>query len=261
MISAGIDCGAKTTKVVIAKDGKIIGKSKGLTGFDQNRAIMEAWDLALKNAGVSAEEVTQVCGTGSGKNAVKIALPKTRDLVNDLKAMGKGANFFFPKARTVADVGAEEARAAKLDEKGNPLDFAINEKCAAGAGAFIEAMARALETPLEQMGPLALSSDKEIPMNAQCAIFAESEVVGLIHGKAEKQDISKAIHDAMASRIVSMIQRIGVNEEVVMLGGLAYNPGFVEAMKRQLSLSQLFIPEEPEFGMAVGAAVVAAQEA
>lgn len=261
MISAGIDCGAKTTKVVVVKDGKIIGKSKGLTGFDQNRAIMNAWDLALKNASVSACEVKRICGTGSGKNAVKVVFPKTGEPVNDLKAMGKGANFFFPKARTVADVGAEEGRAAKLDEKGNPLDFAINEKCAAGAGAFIEAMARALETPLEQMGPLALSSDKEIPMNAQCAIFAESEVVGLIHRMTEKQDISKAIHDAMASRVVSMIRRIGINEDVVMLGGVAYNPGFVEAMKRQLTLSQLFIPEEPEFGMAVGAAVVAAEEA
>jgi benzoyl-CoA reductase subunit D len=261
MISAGIDCGAKTTKVVVMKEGEIIGKAKVLTGFDQNKAVMDAWDLALKSAKVPADEVKQVCGTGSGRNAVKMALPHTRDLVNDIKAMGKGANFFFPKARTVADVGAEEGRAAKLDERGNVLDFAVNEKCAAGAGAFIEAMGRALETSLEQMGSLALKSDKEIPMNAQCAIFAESEVVGLIHGKAEKQDISKAIHDAMASRIVSMIRRIGVNEDVVMLGGVGCNPGFVEAMKRQLTIPALFIPEEPEFGMAVGAAVVAAEEA
>jgi benzoyl-CoA reductase subunit D len=261
MISAGIDCGAKTTKVVVMKDGKIIGKAKGLTGFDQKRAIMGAWDLALKEAKVSAGDVKHICGTGSGKNAVKFALPNTGDLVNDIRAMGKGANFFFPTARTVADVGAEEGRAAKLDEKGNAVDFAVNEKCAAGAGAFIEAMGRALETPLEQMGLLALESDREIPMNAQCAIFAESEVVGLIHAKTEKQDISKAIHDAMATRIVSMIRRIGVNEDVVMLGGVAYNPGVVEAMKRQLAVAKLFIPEEPEFGMAVGVAVVAAEEA
>jgi len=260
MISAGVDCGAKTTKVVVMKDGKMIGKAKGLTGFDQTKAIVDVWDLALENAKVSAGDVKQVCGTGSGKNAVKIALPNTRDLVNDIKAMGKGANFYFPKARTVADVGAEEGRAAKLDERGNAVDFAVNEKCAAGAGAFIEAMSRALETSLEEMGPLALLSDKEIPMNAQCAIFAESEVVGLIHAKTEKQDISKAIHDAVASRVVSMIRRIGVNEDVVILGGVGKNPGFVEAMKRQLSIPKLFIPEEPEYGMAVGAAVVAAAE-
>jgi benzoyl-CoA reductase subunit D len=259
MISAGIDCGAKTTKVIVMKDGKIIGRSKGLTGFNLNKAVTEAWDLALKNAKVSAGDVKQVCGTGSGKNVVKKALPNARDLVNDIKAMGKGANFFFPSARTVADVGAEEGRAAKLDERGNAVDFAVNEKCAAGAGAFIEAMSRALEISLDQMGPLALQSEREIPMNAQCAIFAESEVVGLIHAKAKKQDIIKAIHDAMASRIVSMIRRIGVNEDVVMLGGVSRNPGFVEAVKRQLGIPKLFIPEEPEFGMAVGAAVVAAE--
>jgi benzoyl-CoA reductase subunit D len=260
VISAGIDCGAKTTKVIIMKDAKIIGKAKGLTGFNQNKAIVDAWDLALKRAKISAGDVKLVCGTGSGKNVVKNALPLTRDLVNDIKAMARGAKFFFPNARTVADVGAEEGRAAKLDERGNAVDFAVNEKCAAGAGAFIEAMGRALETPLEQMGPLALQSDKELPMNAQCAIFAESEVVGLIHAKAAKQDISKAIHEAMASRTVSMLRRIGVNEDVVMLGGVSRNPGFVEAVKRQLGILRLFIPEEPEFGMAVGAAVVAAGE-
>jgi len=84
MISAGIDCGAKTTKVVVIEDGKIVGKSKVLTGFDQKKAIMEAWDLALKNAKVSAGDLRRICGTGSGKNAVKIALPNTRDLVNDI---------------------------------------------------------------------------------------------------------------------------------------------------------------------------------
>jgi benzoyl-CoA reductase subunit D len=147
-----------------------------------------------------------------------------------------------------------------MNEKGNAVDFAINEKCAAGAGAFIEAMARALEISLEEMGPLCLQSDKEIPMNAQCAIFAESEVVGLIHAKTSKPDISKAIHDAMASRIVSMIRRIGVNEDVVLLGGVGRNPGFVEAMRRELKLDKLHIPDEPEYGEAVGAAVVAAED-
>jgi benzoyl-CoA reductase subunit D len=241
------------------KDGRIMGKVKVLTGFDQKKSILEAWDLALQSAKVSADEVNRTSGTGSGKNVVTFALARTLDLVNDIKAMAKGASFYFPRARTVADVGAEEGRAAKLDDRGNAADFAVNEKCAAGAGAFIEAMARALETPLEEMGLLSLQSDKEIPMNAQCAIFAESEVVGLIHRMTEKKDISKAIHDAMASRIVSMIRRIGVNEEVVLLGGVARNPGFIEAVQRQLGIPNLLIPEEPEFGMAVGAAVVAAE--
>ena len=257
MITAGIDCGAKNTKTVIMKDGTIIGKGKMPTGFDQGKASTQSWETALKEAGISAGDIERTYGTGSGKDAIKNIQGK----VNDIKAMGKGAHFFFPNARTVADVGAEEGRAAKLDENGNAVDFAINEKCAAGAGAFIEAMGRALETSLEEIGPLALKSSKEIPMNAQCAIFAESEVVGLIHAKTEKQDISKAIHDATASRIVSMVRRIGVNEDVVMMGGVAYNPGFVEAMRRQLDLQKLYIPDVPEYGMAVGAAVAAADEA
>ncbi len=261
MITAGIDCGAKNAKTVILKDGSIIGKGRVPTGFDQNKAIMESFEAACKQAGVRADQVETIAGTGSGKDSVKKALPGTGQLVNDIKAMGKAANFFFPSSRTVVDVGAEEGRAARLDEYGNALDFAINEKCAAGAGAFIEAMSRALEIDLTEMGPLALESDKEIPMNAQCAIFAESEVVGLIHAKTQKQDISKAIHDAMAGRIASMIRRIGVNEDVVMFGGVGYNTGFVQAMKTQLGIAKLRIPEEPEYGMAVGAAVVAEETA
>lgn len=256
MITAGIDCGAKNTKTVILKDGRIVGKGKVVTGFDQNKAISASWEAALKDAGISEQEIERTYGTGSGKDAIQNVQKK----VNDIKAMGKAAHYFFPNARTVTDVGAEEGRAAKLDENGNAVDFAINEKCAAGAGAFIEAVARALETNLEELGTMALKSDREIPMNAQCAIFAESEVVGLIHAKTSKQDISKAIHDAMASRIVSMIRRIGVNADVVMMGGVGYNPGFVEAVKRELNLENLYIPENPEFGAAVGAAVAAAEE-
>jgi benzoyl-CoA reductase subunit D len=257
MITAGIDCGAKNTKTVILKDGEVIGKGMVLTGFDQEKAVEESLDIAIQAAGIARDDIQRICATGSGKNAVKIA----DDDVNDIQAMSKGAIFFFPNARTVADVGAEEGRAAKIDAKGNPVDFVVNEKCAAGAGAFIEAMARALEVTIEEMGLLCLQSDKKIPMNAQCVIFAESEVVGLIHAKTEKQDISKAIHDSMAGRIGSLIRRIGVNQDVAMIGGLGYNPGFMAAMLHELKVEKVYIPDEPEYGAAVGAAVVAAEEA
>ncbi|UCH88066.1 MAG: CoA activase [Thermoplasmata archaeon] len=257
MITVGIDCGAKNTKTVVVKDNKIIGKGTSLTGFDQAAAVETSYNAALKDAGIEASDVGKIGGTGAGMDDIKQADVK----VNEVKAMAKAANYYFPNARTVTDVGAEEGRAVKIDENGKVIDFAINEKCAAGAGAFIEAMARALEVDLQEMGPMVLKSDKEIPMNAQCAIFAESEVVGLIHAKTEKQDISKAIHDAMASRIVSMIRRIGVNKDVVMIGGVGLNPGFVDSLKKQLEIDELFIPEDPAYGAAVGAALVAAEEA
>ncbi|NNG00616.1 MAG: CoA activase [Desulfobacteraceae bacterium] len=257
MITAGIDCGAKNTKTIILDKGKITGKALVATGFDQEKAVRESLEKAVADAGIRTEDIEKICGTGSGRNAIAMA----DDKINEIKAMAKGAVFFFPDARTVADVGAEEGRAAKINASGIPEDFAINEKCAAGAGTFIESMGRALETPLDEMGPLALTSNKEIPMNAQCAIFAESEVVGLIHANTAKNDISKAIHDAMASRVVSMIRRIGINREVVMLGGVGNNPGFLEAMRRDLSLDTIWIPEAPEFGSAVGAAAAAAEDA
>jgi benzoyl-CoA reductase subunit D len=256
MITAGIDCGAKNTKTVIMKDKEIIGKGLALTGFDQAEAIKKSYEVAISDAGVSETDVNKIGGTGAGMDDITQATVK----VNEIKAMAKAANYYFPSARTVTDVGAEEGRAVKIDESGAVIDFAINEKCAAGAGAFIEAMARALEVSLEEMGPMAMKSDKEIPMNAQCAIFAESEVVGLIHAKTGKQDISKAIHDAMASRIVSMIRRIGVNKDVVMIGGVGLNPGFVGSLKKQLELDNILIPEDPAYGAAVGAAVVASEE-
>ena len=255
MIAAGIDCGAKTTKAVILKDGTIIGKGMVLTGFDQVDAVENSLDRAVKQAGIARKDIQRVGGTGSGKNAVKIANAS----VSEIKAMARGAFYFFPKTRTVADVGAEEGRAARLDVNGNPVDFATNEKCAAGAGTFIETMARALEVSIAEMGLLCLQSDRQIPLNAQCAIFAESEVVGLIHAKTAKPDISRAIHDSIAGRIASMIRRIGVNEDVALLGGLARNPGFVASITRQLNVNRLYTPPDPEFGAAVGAAVSAAE--
>ncbi len=256
MIAAGIDCGAKNTKAVILKNGKMIGKGLILTGFEQTEAVKASLDMALRKAGIDFRDVKHIGGTGSGAKAIKEADVR----VNDIKAMAVAANYFFPNSRTVVDVGAEEGRVAKFDDIGNVIDFAVNEKCAAGAGAFIEAMSRALETPITEMGKLALSSDNPMPMNAQCTIFAESEVVGLIHAKTQKRDISRAIHDAIAGRIVSMIRGIGLNPDIVMLGGVAYNPGFTSALMRELGVHRIYIPEEPEYGTAVGAAVVAAKE-
>jgi benzoyl-CoA reductase subunit D len=257
MLTAGIDCGAKNTKTAIMRDGQIIGKASVLTGLDQIKAVNDSFEKALQVAGVAKDDIEKIGGTGSGKSAVEMA----DNMVNDIKAIAKAAKYFLPNSRIVADVGAEEARAVKMDEKGNVVDFAINAKCAAGAGAFIEAMARALEVSLEEMGALSLKSDREIPINSQCTIFAESEVVGLIHTKTAKGDISKAIHDAMASRIVSMIRRVGVNKDIIMIGGVGHNSGFMEAMRRELDVENIYVPDQPEYGTAAGAAVVAGQEA
>jgi benzoyl-CoA reductase subunit D len=257
MITAGIDCGAKNTKAVVLKDGRIAGKGMVPTGFDPGKAAGDSLSAALEEAGISRGNVRWIVATGSGRSRVPLA----DRAVDEFTAMAKGAHHVFPNARTAVDVGAEEGRAVTLDETGSTVDVAANEKCASGAGAFVEAMARALGVAVDEMGPLCFKSEKKIPMNAQCAVFAESEVVGLIHANTDPADISKAVHDAIAGRIVSLIRRIGVTGDVALFGGMARNPGFVASLTRQLEVQTLHIPEGPEFGAAVGAAVCAAEDA
>ena len=254
MITAGIDCGAKNTKVVIRREGEVIAKSLVLSGFDQRAAAEQAFELALKEATLSKENIEHVTATGVGMKQASFA----NDTITEVGSAAKGTVFLFPNARTVIDVGAEEGRAIRADGTGKVIDFAINEKCAAGSGAFTEAMARALEVPLEKMGELSLKSQNAVPMNAQCAIFAESEVVSLIHAKTPKEDIVRAVHDAIASRITSMVRRVGIEKEIVLIGGVARNIGFVKSMKDDLELDML-IPEDPEFVGALGAAIAAAE--
>jgi benzoyl-CoA reductase subunit D len=252
MITAGIDAGAKTVKAVVVRDGKIVGKSIDVAGTDTESAANAVYEAALKEAGIARGDVEKIIATGAGRKHISFA----SDQLTEISAAAKGAFALFPHARTVIDIGAEEGRAVKIDENGRIIDFAINEKCAAGAGAFIEAMARALEVEVEELGALSLKSTRVVPMNAQCAVFAESEVVTLVHAKTPPEDIARAVHDAISSRITSMVRRVGLNKEIALVGGLAKNVGFVESLKRDLE-SELLIPEETEFVGAYGAAIAA----
>ena len=255
VITAGIDMGAKNVKVVILEDNKILSKGTILGGFDQKASAEKVFNETLQKAGLSRDNIEHVVATGAGKDVA----PYANGEISMMGADALGGAFLFPSARTVIDVGAEEGRAVKCDEEGKMLDFVINERCAAGAGTFVEAMSRALEVKLEEMGPLSLKAEKAVPMNAQCTIFAESEVVSLIHAKTPKADISRAIHDAIADRIASMTRRLGVQRDVVLVGGVAKNPGFIESLKRALGVD-LLVPDEPEFVGALGAALTATRK-
>lgn len=253
MITAGVDCGAKTVKVVVINDGRVVGKSLVMAGVDTRAAAEQAYDEALRQAGLTRSHVQKVCATGSGRLQAGFHTQE----VTVVSADASGAVHLLPGARTVIDVGAEEARAIRVDDSGKVVDFAINDKCAAGAGAFVEAMARALEVELEEIGALSLQSSRSVPMNAQCVVFAESELVSLVHAKTPKPDMARAIHDAIADRIVSMVRRVGLEPEVVLIGGLARNAGFVHSLSRGLGV-EVRLPQDPEFVGALGAAMIAA---
>lgn len=227
------------------------------SGFEQELAARDALLAALKIAGLRETDLNCVIATGAGQAAVNFA----SGTVTEISAAAKGAIKLFPLARTVIDVGAEEGRAVKINNEGKVIDFVINEKCAAGAGSFVEAMSRALEVLPEEMGALSLQGEKSVHMNAQCAVFAESEVVSLIHARISRADIAKSIHEAMAGRIFAMVRRVGIQKEVVMIGGVARNIGFVQAMENLLESKILVHEEYPEYISALGAALIAAEQA
>ena len=256
MITIGIDLGTQRVQTVILKDNEVLSRGQAFSGFDPTKAAEQAVDKALKKANLKLSDMTYFVATGSAMDMA----PYINSTVSMMGADAKAGVYLFPKARTIIEVGAEEARAVKCDEKGVMVDFVVNERCAAGAGTFIEAMARALEVKLEDMGPLALKAERASPINASCVIFGESDVVSLIHRRESKPEIARAVFDAMADRISSMVHRLGVNPEVVLVGGVAKDEGFVASLNRKLGLN-ISIPEYPDYAGALGAALTAASRA
>jgi benzoyl-CoA reductase subunit D len=256
MITVGIDLGTQSVKTVVLKDGEVVSHGRVFSGFDLKNYAEQAVKEALKKAPLSLSDVNHITATGSGMDMA----PNSNSTISMMGADAMAGVFLFSKARTIIDVGAEEARAVKCDDKGIMMDFVVNERCAAGAGAFIEAMARALEVKLEDMGPLSLKAERASPINASCVIFGESDVVTLIHRQESKPEIARAIFDAMADRVSSMVHRLGVNPDVVLVGGVAKDVGFVASLKRKLGI-EVLIPEYPEYAGALGAALVAARRA
>ena len=252
----GLDLGTQVIKVVVLHDNVVLSREKIFSGFDPSKAAKTVLEKALKTANLSISDIEHTTATGAGVQMVSNIDSK----ISMMSADAKAGIHLFPKARTIIDVGAEEARAMKCDDNGMMVDFVVNERCAAGAGAFIEAMARALEVKMEDMGPLSLKAERASPINASCVIFGESDVVTLIHRQESKPEIARAVFDAMADRVSSMVHRLGVNPEVVLIGGVAKDVGFIASLKRKLDID-ILIPEYPEFAGALGAALMATKRA
>ncbi|MBP1696633.1 MAG: bcrD [Deltaproteobacteria bacterium] len=252
MIVAGIDVGGKNLHIVIKKDGQILGKAAGPTGIKKAVAVEQLYDEVLKKAGLTRKDMGRVMATGSSAKRVAFA----NGSIPDVAADARGVYKLVPSARTVIDVGAEEGRAIKVSPEGKVLDFAINDKCAAGTGTFVEAISRALEVSVDEMSKIALQSTQTLSTNAQCAVFGESEVVSLIHQKTPKPDIARAVMNAIAGRVASVARIVGLEKDVVMIGGMAKNAGFVDSLKKSIDMD-IIVPEDPDFMGALGAAEAA----
>ena len=252
MIVAGIDVGGKNVHIVIKKDGQTLGKVTGPSGIKKAEAVEQLYNEVLKKTGLTRKDVERVVATGSAAKRVAFA----NGFIPDVTADACGVNKLIPSARTIIDVGAEEGRAIKVGADGKVLDFAINDKCAAGTGTFVEAMSRALEVSVDEMSKITLQSTQTLSTNAQCAVFGESEVVSLIHQKTPKPDIARAVMNAIAGRVASVARIVGLDKDVVMVGGMARNAGFVDSLKKNMEMDVL-IPEDPDYIGALGAAEAA----
>ena len=254
MITAGIDCGSQNTKGAILKDGKVVAIALLPTEFDADLAAQKVYEEILSKAGLKKEDVNKVVITGVGRDIIKWG----DDDVNEVGAAARGAKFAIPETDTIIDMGADSCRVIRLNDDGSIMKYEVNDKCASGAGTFIEAMARALQISTEEMGDYSLRHTKELATNAQCVVFAESEVISLIHAKESREDIAYGVHMGIANRIASMIRRVGLTDHFTMVGGPAFNKGLVSCMSKVFG-REITIPENNQFMSAVGAAIYGAE--
>lgn len=253
MITVGIDIGALTAKAVVTKDGTILSWAILTTGEEGAVAAQKVLQEALEKAQLSIKEIHRIASTGYGKETVHFSQQQVPDMI----CQAKGSRWFLPTGKTFIDIGAETSRAIRFDGRGKVVDFAVNDKCASGTGIFLETMAKVLEVPLADMGKLASLSKEPVAISSMCAVFAESEIVSHIHQKVPKSDIAAGIHQSVAQRIMGLLDKIGVEVDVGLTGGVAKNSGVVKALEERIGLS-IFLPEEPQIIGAVGCALVAA---
>ncbi len=252
--TAGVDIGSTTSKAVVLVDGQPAAHVISASSTNPARSAEQVYDEALAKAGLERGQVAYVVGTGYGRTRVAFA---NRD-VSEITCHGRGAHFLLPSARTVIDIGGQDTKVICLDEGGNLLDFAMNDKCAAGTGRFLEAMARSLEIEVHEMGAYALSEGAPCRITSMCSVFAESEVINLIHDGIPLPRIVKGLLLSLASRVSSQARRVGLVDDVVMTGGVAKNDGVRRALEERLGTPlHGFGAADPQVIGALGAALIA----
>jgi predicted CoA-substrate-specific enzyme activase len=253
---AGIDVGAQSIKLVILENEKIayarvlVTEEEG--GVASGRLIAEALD----SLGLSREALSYVISTGMGASTVTFSNKQRSEQL----CHANGAYWLFDSARTVLDVGASGMRAMKLKADGKVLDFAVNAKCASGTGTFLEAMTRIVHVPIEEMGAMAIRAKEKARISSYCAVFAESEVISSIHRGVPKENIVAGIHESVVDRLVELLNRVGISEDVVVTGGVANDIGVIRGLESRIGL-KVKVPQEPQIVGALGAALTAQRTA
>jgi len=257
MIVAGCDVGSLTSKVVVMKDGRILGraviKSKARP-WESAESVME---LALSEARLDRCDVAYCIGTGYGRDGI----PFIDEAVSEIGCHGKGARWLLPSARTVIDIGGQDCKAMRLDAKGNVEKFIANDKCASGTGRFLEVMAKALGVELSAMGDLSSRSKHPVTLANACTVWAQADVIRYLHDGVPIEDIVAGINNAMAARMSTLVRNLGMEPDVCMTGGVAKNGGVIASIEKLLTVRLKRVRrEDPQIAGAIGAALFAAEK-
>ncbi len=252
---AGIDVGSLTAEVVLLERGEVMHYVIMPTGANSKTAAEKAIDTALEAVDLKRSALEFVVATGYGRISIDFADKR----ITEITCHGRGAFFLNPAVRTVIDIGGQDSKVIRLSEKGKVLDFAMNDKCAAGTGRFLEVMAQALEVELAGLADLSRQAKSTVSISSMCTVFAESEVVSLIARGLPREDIARGLHQSIADRTAGMVHRIGLEEALMITGGVAKNAAVVEALNEKLK-TDIIVPEEPQIAGALGAALLAEEE-
>jgi len=251
---AGIDLGSTYAKaVLLGDDGTLAAQAMIPTGFRLDQAAEQVYGQALRGAGIARDEVALVVATGHGRYQVGF-----RDLqATDITAQARGARHFFPATRTILDVGGQTMKASRLDDRGRVAAFRLNDKCAAGTGAFLEKTARYLGFGTEQIGVIAAQSADAASISGVCAVFAESEVINHVSSGRPPSEILHGAMVSLVSRSVQLLKRVKIEPEITLVGGILRFPTMAQVLRTQLGTA-VNVPPEPlaQFTAAIGAAVL-----
>jgi predicted CoA-substrate-specific enzyme activase len=252
MITVGIDVGSITTKAAVVADRKLLFDRIMKTGFNAKDAGQAVFDAILADLNLTPTAIDGIISTGYGRNSIDFA-DKT---VTEITCHAAGAHFLAPETRSVIDIGGQDSKAISIDETGTVKNFAMNDKCAAGTGRFLEVMANALQVELEDFGRSSLNAEKPSKISSLCTVFAESEVISLISKGEKRENIIAGIHESIASRVVAMANRVGMTAPIMMTGGVAKNVGVRKALEGKLGQS-IQVSEKTQVTGAIGAALIA----
>ena len=254
MLTAGCDIGALTTKAALIRDDVLLGSEVVPSRAKAVQSATDAMDKLLDRLGISHGQIDYCISTGYGRNLVTFA----QSNMSEISCHGRGAHWLAPSVRTIIDGGGQDCKAIRVDEHGGLVDFRMNCKCAAGTGKALELMARSLGVDVSELGPLSLQAKDPVKMNKPCCILTQIDVKRYAFDGRDRADIAAGINDNVAREIMHLVWDLGVENDIVMTGGMAKNAGVVRCLEQYIGVASAHLQVDPQLIGAIGAAVLAA---